>query len=101
MDFGAIGIVRHTRLQNNNVTHFNGVQVPFVEFEQIRIGNVNIHLNKTYLYLGLIILTTPVIFYSSPISTLISLSSISGGIIITHGLLIDNLPETSFNESVV
>ncbi len=71
------------------------------EFEQIRIGNVNIHLNKTYLYLGLIILTTPVIFYSSPISTLISLSSISGGIIITHGLLIDNLPETSFNESVV
>lgn len=45
MDFGAIGIVRHTRLQNNNVTHFNGVQVPFVEFE---LGSVELGRKCTH-----------------------------------------------------
>lgn len=71
------------------------------EFDQIRLGGVNVHLNKTYLYLALLGTTLPIIIYSGPISTLLSLGSISGAIIVTHGLLIDNLPETSFNESVV
>jgi len=63
--------------------------------------NNEFKINLKYLYITLLLITIPIIYYSNPINTLISIVGITMGIISTHALLIDNQPETSFNEGVV
>jgi hypothetical protein len=71
------------------------------ELDDIVIGGQIIPVNKNYLYIALLGSTVPVILFSSPLSTLMSLVSITAAIVVTHASLIDSQSETSFNESPV
>lgn len=61
----------------------------------------HVNLNKNYSYLGLLCFILPVILYSSPFSTLLSVVSISASIILAHSSIMDTQIETSFNEETV
>ncbi|KAH3682854.1 hypothetical protein WICPIJ_006193 [Wickerhamomyces pijperi] len=69
--------------------------------ETIYFQGQQIQVNKNYIYLGLFCLTLPVILYSSPFSTLLSLVSISASVVLLHASVMDTQGETSFNEYAV
>lgn len=71
------------------------------ELAQVQIGSQSLHINKNYVYVALLGSTVPVILFSSPLSTLLSLGSISAGLVVAHASVLDTQSETSFNESPV
>ncbi|CDR43175.1 CYFA0S11e01090g1_1 [Cyberlindnera fabianii] len=68
--------------------------------DEIRYNNISV--DKKYLYGALLLITVPVVLFSSPLATVLSIATISALLVAIHASLLDNThTETSFNEEIV